>query len=283
MLNTRPFFSVIAIVGAAICSPLISPVYAQTQLITNGDFENANLNGWQKANQSSSAGSFQVGDNTFTNLGFPVSPVEQYFNAGAASGRYYAVTDSLLPNTDAGSSMLLFQHIDLSGFTSFSSATLTFDMAVQDYSGAGPLNTAGALDYTQPDTQFVRVDLLRQGSLATDPFTLLGSDVLQNLFIGGSNTNTPSYDPYTFDITNLLNAQKGLGNQSLTLRFGVVGSGGFYHANVDNVSLLARGTAAGSSVVTPELPGVAQILPALLPLGFLAARKRRRSSVSKSH
>lgn len=289
MISPRRLGSLTLLASAALSPLWGTPAHAQQLITTNGGFELANLNGWLTVNQASSTGTFQIGDNTLVNGFGPISPVENYNNAGASAGRYYAVTDSLplKPGTDAGSTMLLFRNIDLSGIGSFTNATLTFDLAVQDYTGFGPRNSSGTLRYDQYDnqqtlipTQFIRVDLLKKDAFTNDPFTLVGSDVLQNLFLTLPDPNpnfiyqpTPNYTSYSFDIASLLNAQKGLGNQEVGLRFSVVSSFGGYHANVDNVSLLAT----SATTVTPELPGGALLLPALLPLGFVAARKRRKA------
>lgn len=251
----------------------LTHAHAQTQLIQNGGFETGTLAHWSIANQSGSAGTFQIGDHNFTNIYGFASPIEQYSNAGAASGRYYAVTDSLIAGNDDKGTMLLYQNINLSGFTSFSSAILNFDMVVQDYVGAGLKNKFGTLDYTQtPISQFVRVDLLRKNALTGDVFTLASGDVLQNLYLDGTDTSSGSYLNYNFDITALLNQQKLLGNDEVSLRFAVVsGNIGGYHAQVDNVSLIGHSPMS----VTPEAPGLVQLLPGLLPLGFVALKRRR--------
>lgn len=256
-----------------------SVLAAGTELILNGDFEAGNLSGWTLNNQLLSTGTFQRGDSTQTNGFGPISPVENYNNAGAKTGDYYATTDSLAPGTDAGSSMVMYQNISLASFTSFTTADLTFDLVAQDYTGLGPLNDASttALDHTQATpTQFVRVDLIKAGALDTDAFTIAPSDVLQIFYLGGSSTSSPTYDPtYTFSLTSLLNAQKGLGNESLSLRFSVLSTGGGYHANIDNVSLLATGAAATAA---PEGSSLAYLLCGVAPL--LLLRRRRTTSPS---
>lgn len=268
-MTTLKSFLILSSLLPAVLGLLATAAQAQTQLITNGTFEATSLIGWSTASQTGSTGTFQIGDNTQTNAFGPISPVEQFNNAGSSGGRYYAVTDSLTPSTDGPSAMVLYQNINLTNFLSFSSATLTFDMAVQDYSGAGPLNASltTPLDYTQATpTQFVRVDMLRQGALGADAFTIASDDVLQSFFMGGSSTTTANYTSYSVNVTNLLNQRLQSGDQSVSLRFAVVSGGGFYHANVDSVSILATG-----AVTTPE-PGP---LGYLLVAGMLLIVRRR--------
>jgi hypothetical protein len=252
------------------------------QLVANGSFEGGgagSLTGWVAASQAGSAAAFQIGDSTIVNAFGPISPVEQFNTVGASQGRYYAVTDSFAPNTDGPGTMLLYQNLSLAGFTSFTSASLSFNLQVQDYSGVGPLNaTLGtALNYTQTaQTQFVRVDLLRAGAVTGNAFTIGAGDVLQNLFIGGSNTVSPNYVAYNFDVASLLNNQKALGNEGLTLRFAVVSGAGFYHANVDAVSLSVQGITSPTDVAAPEAGSLVYLLSGAATAGSIVLVRRRR-------
>lgn len=249
---------------------LALPALAPAQeLITNGGFETGDFTGWNLANQQTpnSQGSFYLGDNSlhgYFSPDTPSTPLEQFPSVGSASGDYYAVSD----DADAGAHALI-QNVTLPANTK--SLTLSFDLFVNDWNGAGALNPIGPLDYTQTTpTQFARVDLLSGGASDFDT----GSGVLDNLFLGdGSLTPPDPYTHYSFDLTSLLDDGTLHSGDTLRLRFAEVDNQFTINMGVDNVSLVA--TPGFSSV--PE-PGSLTLLAGIgLPL--LACRRRHRTRI----
>lgn len=99
---------------------------------------------------------------------------------GAASGNYYGLLDSAAPSNQA-----LYQTFTTGAV---SAATLTFQMFVNNQSTNGTQIIATGLDYTTggsfDSNQHVRVDLLSAGG---NVFSTSSSDILQSLYLGGSN------------------------------------------------------------------------------------------------
>jgi hypothetical protein len=150
---------------------------------------------------------------------------------------------------------------------------VTFDMAINDWYGAGALNADDRLDPNQLDgqnnlipTQFVSVDLLA-GDAAdlTDDVGLL-----DNLYLGEtgfSATALPNgYEQFQYDITSFVS-----GGGTYRIRFAEVDNQFTINAAIDNVSVFQ--TVAPTAV--PE-PGNVALGIALLGGGILLARRRVR-------
>jgi hypothetical protein len=106
------------------------------QLITNGGFETGDFTGWNVSIQPGSGslpGSFFIDDAD----GF--TPVSGQPTVGPASGSFYAVTDQDNPGAYA-----LKQTFTVPGAAS--SVILSYDMFVNDWSGAGPIVNPSGLD-----------------------------------------------------------------------------------------------------------------------------------------
>jgi hypothetical protein len=116
------------------------------------------------------------------------------------------------------------------------SVILSFDMFVNDWSGAGPIVNPAGLDYnTANPNQHARVDILTAAAGAFDT----GAGVLQNLYLGVGSTSLP--DPYThydFDITGLVGA-----GGTFQIRFAQVDNLDYLNEGVDNVSVSLNSTA----------------------------------------
>lgn len=231
-----------------ITSPLA--VQAQTQLLTNGNFETGTFSGWTLADQAGSGGSFFIGvpgaDTPAVNgFSFATAP-------NALGGNSYAVSSSDSPGA----------HALLQNFTVLKpgeKVTLSFDMFVNDQSQIGPIVDASGLDYTTggtfDDNQHARVDLLQVGAgdLSTAP-----ADVLANFYLGVDNPGggVPNpYQSYSFDISALV-ASGGI----YRLRFAEVDNLSALNVGVDNVSVLAV------APTVPEPGSLMLVIGAALPL-----------------
>lgn len=264
---THRFLIALTLGCSALTQLAVAPAYAQTQLLTNGGFETGNFTGWTLTdlNTSGNTGAFLIGNNIpDTNLtpASPSTPLEEFPSVGARTGNYYAVTDA----TGAGAHALL-QNFTVSAFSK--SLTLSFDMFVNDWNGAGALNTAGSLDPNQQDslgslipTQLARVDILA-GNAAD--FSTSSADIVASLYLGEDAGNPPNpYTHYQFDLTSALQA-----GQSYRLRFGEVDNQFTLNLGVDNASLV-------STLAVPE-PGTPTAFVSLLATsGLLALRRRKR-------
>jgi hypothetical protein len=201
-----------------------SSVDGAIQLITNGDFS-AGLAGWTVFDQ---AGSFVPGGWFSSTVGTatPVSafPTSAVNGAGATAAGGYAVTDQGGAGTHALIQSFLVPSPALS-------VILSFDMFVNDQSGAGPVVDPAGLDFTVAANQHGRVDILVFGSPPLDT----GAGVLGNFYTGndpfGSNPNP--FTHYSFDITGIVGA-----GGTFDLRFAEVDNLLFFNMGVDNVSVM---------------------------------------------
>lgn len=179
---------------------------------------------------------------------------------GAASGNFYGLLDSAAPSNQA-----LYQTFN-TGF--ISSATLTFQMFVNNQSSNGTQINAAGLDYTTGGSfdanQHVRVDLLNASASA---FSTNSADILQSLYLGGSTGSSViggdianPYQTYSFDLSSVLAAPG-----SYTLRFASVANEGQLQLGIDNVSL--------SVTPVPEPESYAMFLAGLGLMGLIARRR----------
>ena len=147
--------------------------------------------------------------------------------------------------------------------TGVTSATLSFDLFINNLADAFSVPSPATLDFSTPaPNQQARVDLLTGSS---GLFSVAAADVLQNL----PQTNvgdplTAGYFTTTIDLTALLAARAG---QTLRLRFAEVDNVLNFNLGVDNVSLEA---------VSATVPQPLSLF--LLGSGLAAVALRRRAS-----
>src|SRR6266849_6913006 len=193
------------------------------ELLTNGNFATGTLEGWNIDNQAGGFGTFVVISGTVTPMGGQVT-------VGPPDGSsFYAVSDQPGPGAHALSQMFTVQ----AGATS---AILSFDMFVNDWSGVGPLVNPAGLDYTAFPNQHARVDILNGDA---PPFDT-GTGVLANAYLNvDAGANPHAYTHYEFDITDLV-ADGG----TFRLRFAEVDNQLFLSQGVGNVSIDFTGAAS---------------------------------------
>jgi hypothetical protein len=194
---------------------ILAGVALKADDLTNGGFESSYFRSWNLDNQAAGFGSFIIANGTTT-------PVSSRPTAGPATGAFYAVTDQEGPGATA-----------LSQFFTIppgpSQVLLSFDMFVNDWSGAGPIVSPAGLDYTAFPNQHARVDIL---SADARPFDTTDG-VLMNLYLGvDPGANPHAYTHYEFDITSLV-ASGG----TFRLRFAQVDNLFFQNMGVDNVAI----------------------------------------------
>ena len=246
----------------ALCAGLAALPVQADEILTQGNFEAGSLSGWQAVSQ------LNVADTIGADRFYVVAPGSLTPAVGGISfstaanspggGSFYAVTASDNPGSHA-----LLQNFTVP--TASTKLILSFQMFVNDQSGAGPYVDPSGLDYTTGGTfannQHARVDILRAGS--ADLSTTL-ADVVANLYLGVDNpgTATPNpYGSYTFALTSALTP-----GSSYRLRFAEVDNLGSINLGIDNVSLAAT---------TPE-PGALTLSAALSVIGILCFRRRDR-------
>jgi hypothetical protein len=231
-----------------ICAGLASGA----QILTNGGFETGNFSGWTLATQT---GSFP-GSNFFVVTGTS-TPQSSSSTVGAASGSFFAVSDSHGPGAHA-----LIEQFTIPGPSS--SVVLSFSLFVNSYSPTF-VNPSG-LDFTVQNNQFARVDILTSGASAFDT----GSGVLHNYYLGAdAGLNPHAYTNYSFDVTSLVGA-----GGTFQIRF----------AEVDNLNTLNMGVDNVAINVTPltTSPEPSSILISAAGLIGLAGLLSRRLPNSKS-
>jgi hypothetical protein len=178
---------------------------------------------------------------------------------GAASGTFYGLLDAAQISNQA-----LFQTFTTGAVNS---ATLSFQMFVNNQSANGTQINNTGLDYTTGGTydanQHVRVDLLTAGAGA---FSTSSADVMQSFYLGGSNGNNViggdvanPYLNYSFDISSLI-----AGGGTYTLRFASVANENQMQLGIDNVSLFVT--------PVPEVETYGMFLMGLTSIGLIRRR-----------
>jgi len=260
MIKIKKISAALMLVGlSAVSLPSLS-----AELIQNGGFESHgtesnsadvySINSWNTA-EDGILGSVLVENDTVTDA-------SGRNTVGAASGNYYGLLDSAAPSNQA-----LYQTFTTGAV---SAATLTFQMFVNNQSTNGTQINASGLDYTTggsfDSNQHIRVDLLSAGA---NVFSTNSSDILQSLYLGGSNGNSViggdvanPYLSYSFNLSNTLAA-----GGSYTLRFSSVTNEGQMQLGIDNVSL--------SVTPVPEPDTYAMLLSGLGLMGFVARRRTK--------
>jgi hypothetical protein len=204
-------------------------------LLVNGDFE-AGLAGWTVFDQPGGSGSWFSDDANGT------TPLSGQATVGPSGGALYAVSDQGGPGAHA-----LLQSFIIPIGTS--SATLSFDMFVNDWSNLGPIVNAAGLDYTAAPNQHARVDILAAAAGALDT----GAGVVANLYLGvdpGADPN--AYTAYVFDLLAL----GLLPGTTYQLRFAEVDNQLFLNMGVDSVSIEALPEPATLLLIGAGMAGV---------------------------
>ncbi len=214
-----------------------------TELLVNGGFETGTFAGWTVTDQAGGSGTFFIGTpgTSTPNSGFATA-------ANPTGGSFYAVSDQSGPGA----------HTLIQSFTVLPGSTvmLSFQMFVNDSSGAGPIENSAGLDYTAAPNQQARVDILAGSAGAFDT----GAGVLDNLYLGVDTGAQPNpYTNYSFDITPFVG-----GGGTFQIRFAEVDNQGFFNQGVDNVSINANAVHA-----VPEPSGLGLFGLGLLGLGLL--------------
>lgn len=189
--------------------------------LVNGDFETRSLSGWAVNYLPASSGRWVI-----DTIGTPVSVYLPSATApNARGGRFYAVTNMLESNPRT---LALSQPLSVPAAAS--RVRLSFQMFVNDSSGAGPIINPAGLDHTQGPNHHARVDLLSQGA---PPFDT-GAGVIRNFYLGVDPGPPPNpYTTYEFDITG--NVTPGA---TYVLRFAVTTTAPPLHQGIDNVRVI---------------------------------------------
>ncbi len=242
---------------------LVLPASASAQqLIVNGGFESGDLTGWQAYTEDGS-----ITDGVYPDAsemysvggGANPSPYSGYGTPGPSAGSYYALSDQNDPS--AGVLVQTFTVPYAVG-----SATLSFDMFVQDQNLQGPcdVTNAGAIEYNTACSQFSLVDLWAGDLTVGDPFA---AGIAADHYLEYTGFNEPAFgqwQTYTYDLSGFL------APGTYTLRFATVDNQSYYQQGIDNVSLEVTPAAV------PE-PSTVSLLALGLPLlGAGTMRRRRR-------
>lgn len=260
MIKIKKVSAALILAGLSVASlPAFSMPVLSTELIQNGGFESFgndvySITAWNTA-EDGILGSVLVENDSATDA-------SGRNTVGAASGSYYGLLDSAAPSNQA-----LYQTFNTGAV---SSATLSFQMFINNQSSNGTQIHASGLDYTTggsfDSNQHVRVDLLSAGASA---FSTNSADILQSLYLGGSNGSSViggdvanPYLSYSFNLSSIL-ATGG----AYTLRFASVTNDAQMQFGIDNVSL--------SVTPVPEPETYAMFLAGLGLMGFVARRRNK--------
>jgi hypothetical protein len=189
-------------------------------VLVNGSFESG-LSGWTKSDSAGSDGMF------FSQSG-TTSPVNGDPVPAPSAGTFAAMTDAQGPG-----SHVLYQDFVVPSSLSPTDSLIKFDLFIGNRAPFFATPTPASLDFgINAFNQQVRVDLLRGG---TDPFSVLPTDIVQNLYQSkpGDTLVTTSYRTFGVDVRASLLSNLG---QTLRLRFSEVDNVETLQLGVDNVS-----------------------------------------------
>ncbi len=218
---------------------------APTELITNGGFETGVFTGWTVTDQAGGSGTWSV-DTLGTTTPISAHPTL----AAGGAGTFYAVSDQMGPGTHALTQAFTVPWPALS-------ATLSFDMFVNDWDTGPVINPAG-LNYAAGPNQHARVDILTAVAGAFDT----GAGVFANYYLSVDGGPDPhAFTHYVFDITGIVGA-----GGTFQLRFAEVDNITFFNQGVDNVSILVE-----------PIPAPGAILLGSIGVGVVSWLRRRRT------
>lgn len=199
-----------------------------TELITNGNFEFGNWNGWTVNTEIG----YEKSGFFLSRPGMNTLISGKNTSSNFMGGRYYMVTDQ----NGAGRNSLTQKFTIPENTTA---VTLDFQMFVNSYSEPQKIINPWGLYLDAGTNQHARVDILRTDAA---PFDTSDTVVLRNLYIGADyGAYAHNYTSYSFDITDTV-----ITPGEYILRFAEVDNKNFFNMGVDNVSIKA------TIVETPE-------------------------------
>lgn len=227
------------------------------QLVSNGNFETGNFNGWTVVDQANSSGSWVPYQNgtplpfsTFGGMEFGTRPPQ------SGSGQYVALTDAF-----GNGSHVLYQMIVVPvGVTSL---TISFDFFRANQ--ALNYSTPNSLDYGGGPNQQARVDIMGSAwNPMTDAFSLAA--VLTNLFqtAAGSTLLDSAFQSFSVTIP--------VAPGTYYIRFSEVDNQAIFNFAIDNVSILT----GDEPPPTGDVPEPATWAMLGLGLGGILYRRTRK-------
>jgi len=192
--------------------------HATAAVITNGGFESG-FASWTRADQIGSEGTFALQTGV-------MSPVNGFAVPVPPEGNDAAMTDAQGPG-----SHVLYQDFFIP--TGVPSANITFRLYIRNSAQDFFTPTPASLDFSTPAlNQQVRVDIL---STAADPFSVVGADIIQNLYQSQpGNALVSGYSLVSADLSTLFQSRAG---QTVRLRFAEVDNVFTLNLGVDDVSI----------------------------------------------
>ena len=186
----KSLFSPSAIHGVLLAALVLGSAQASAaELIQNGGFEadgavSYSPIGWSVAEAG--------GSNAVAAADFALADATGYATSGAAAGSYFGHIDVFTAGAFA-----LSQSFSTGAV---SQATLSFKMFINDQSANGIAYTGNSLNYDLgtnggQDMHYARVDILKAGA---DSFATGPADVVQTLYLGGSNGPKFGYQSYSY-------------------------------------------------------------------------------------